>query len=277
MLTGEVPSKGRIPKRPFTHQTEPTPSLSARAGDPWPVARIVSLALQKERVNRYQSAREMARDLRMIQGLSVPLDLRTAAVPVQTSSLPKRRPWWRRALTPARVAVTIAAVLTAGGGLYIWTIWPVERIPVAIAPVANHTGEPALDDYRLAMTAALVEELSESPNIRVASYLRILEMLRRFISGAGDISSRDAIQAISTQSGARFVVVPALEYRNGAWLAQAEVRSVETGTSVATLETETLTSSLPGDGLSPDGIAGRRRAGISGQLAASSAGCAACG
>ena len=247
MLTGEVPFKGSHSEATlYAIKTEPTPSLSTPGREiPESVARIVSLALQKERVNRYQSAREMARDLRMIQGLSVPLDLRTAAVPVQTSPLPKRRPWWRRALTPARVAVTIAAVLTAGGGLYIWTIWPVERIPVAIAPVANHTGEPALDDYRLAMTAALVEELSESPNIRVASYLRILEMLRRFISGAGDISSRDAIHAIATQSGARFVIVPALEYRNGAWLAQAEVRSVETGTSVTTLETETLASSLP--------------------------------
>jgi tetratricopeptide (TPR) repeat protein len=142
-------------------------------------------------------------------------------------------------LTPARAAAAAVVLLAAGGGSYWWMARPVDRIPVAIAPVANHTGEPALDDYRLAMTAALVDELSESPNIRVAPYVRVLEMLRRFISGAGDISSRDAIQAISTQSGAHFVVVPALAYRDGAWLALAEIRNV------GTLETEAVTSSLP--------------------------------
>ena len=70
--------------------------------------------------------------------------------------------------------------------------------------------------------------------------------MRRFI-GAGDVSSSEAIQAIATQSGASFVVVPSLEYRSGMWLAQAQVRNVETGTVTDTYETEALASSLPKD------------------------------
>ena len=139
--------------------------------------------------------------------------------------------------------LVIAAI---GGGTYLWMTRPVIRIPIAIAPVANHTGESELDAYRLALTETLIDELAESPNVRVVGYPRLLQIVRRFI-GAGDVSSSEAIQAIATQSGASFVVVPSLEYRNGAWLAQGQIRNVETGTVTDTYETEPLASSLPKD------------------------------
>ena len=40
------------------------------------------------------------------------------------------------------------------------------------------------------------------------------------------------------------MVIPIVVRRGDAWLAQAELRSVESGTGVATVETEGLTSSL---------------------------------
>ena len=131
----------------------------------------------------------------------------------------------RRAVTPARAIAAVVAVAAVVAGANAWMTRAVVRIPVAIAPIANHTGEQELDAYRMALTQALVAELGESPNIRVVPYPRLLEIVRRFI-GAGDVSSSEAIQAIATQSGASFVVIPSLEYRNATWLAQVQIRNV---------------------------------------------------
>ena len=152
----------------------------------------------------------------------------------------------RRAITPARAATAVIVIVAVVGGVYAWITRPVVRIPIAIAPFANHTGEPELDAYRMALTQALVDEVSDSPNVRVVPYLRLLEIVRRFI-GAGDVSSSEAIQAIATQGGASFVVIPSLEYRNAMWQAQAQVRSVQTGAVVETYESEAVSSSLPKD------------------------------
>src|SRR6202030_2856478 len=40
-------------------------------------------------------------------------------------------------------------------------------------------------------------------------------------------------------------IVPSLEYRNGEWLAHAEVRNASTRTSIGGIDTEAVTSSLP--------------------------------
>ena len=40
----------------------------------------------------------------------------------------------------------------------------------------------------MALTQSLVDEVSDSPNIRVMPYPRLLEIVRRFIA-AGDVSS----------------------------------------------------------------------------------------
>jgi tetratricopeptide (TPR) repeat protein len=110
--------------------------------------------------------------------------------------------------------------------------------------VANHTGETDLDTYRLALTQSLISELVDSPNLRVASYQRLLEPLRRYIGGSEDMSSRRAIGDIAANTGAQFLIVPSLEYHDGEWSAAAEIRNAQTGTNVTTVETDRTTSSL---------------------------------
>ena len=74
----------------------------------------------------------------------------------------------------------------------MWLLRPIERISIAIAPFANHTGDPQLDAYRLALTQVLVAELKESPNIRALGYVQLIEILRPYLHGGGDESSREA-------------------------------------------------------------------------------------
>jgi tetratricopeptide (TPR) repeat protein len=254
MLTGRVPFKGAYPEATFhAIKNEPVPPPSAPGREiPAAVEMLVLRALEKDPERRYQTAREVARDIRLLQGRTVPLDLRTEQLPplpfLQGPETLSWRQRVRRAVTPGGAIAAVVAMAVAVAGTYAWLTRPVVRIPVAIAPLANHTGEAELDAYQMALTQSLVDEISDSPNLRVVPYPRLLEIVRRFIGAKDrDVSSSEAIQAIATQSGASFVIIPSLEYRNGMWLARAQVRSVEAGTVTNTYETEALASSLPKD------------------------------
>jgi serine/threonine protein kinase/tetratricopeptide (TPR) repeat protein len=247
MLTGETPFKGTYPEAIFhAIKTEPVPPLRAGRPDiPEPVEGVVHRALAKDAADRYQSARELARDLRLLQGRTIPLDLRTEPLP--PLDLSKALTRWqrvRRRVTLRRAAIAIVALTALTVGSYVWLTRPIARTPVAIAPVANNSGEPELDADRLALTASLIEELEGSPTIRVTPYRRLVEIIRPFI-GAADVSGSEAIQAIATVSGARYVIVPRLVTRGNAWQATIELRSVETGANIATYETPVVASSLP--------------------------------
>jgi tetratricopeptide (TPR) repeat protein len=252
MLSGRVPFGGAYPEAIFhAIKNEPLPPLLVDGGAP-PAAleALVLRALEKDPDRRYQSAREVARDLRLLQGRTIPLDLRTEPLRVSATRPGEAPLSWiaraRRQITPARSVAAFTAAAAVAAAVYAWNARPVVRLPVAVAPVANHTGEPELDGYRLALTAALIGELEDSPNIRVVSYPRLLEVIRKFIAD-GDVSSSDALQAVGAHSGASIVLVPSLEYRNGAWLSQVQIRSVDTGTVTSSYEGDSVASSLPKD------------------------------
>jgi len=137
-------------------------------------------------------------------------------------------------------------LIAIAAGVYFWRTRPVERVRVAVVPVANHTGNTDLDRYRVALTATLIDEISESPNIKVVPFVRLVEMIRSFMSTSGDISSSEAVRAIATQSGAPFLVVPTLVYRDrdSTWLVEVQIRRADIGTVIARYETAPLTSSL---------------------------------
>jgi tetratricopeptide (TPR) repeat protein/tRNA A-37 threonylcarbamoyl transferase component Bud32 len=250
MLTGAPPFRGTYQEATFhAIKNEPLPSLCvARPDLPEALERIVMKALEKDPGKRYQSAREPARELKLLLGRTVPLDLLTIEVPrpagVDARSLPKQPPP-RRIVTPLRVGIVAGLLVAIAAGWYYWSTRPIERIPVAIVPVANHTGNTELDSYRLALTSALIDELADSPNVRVVPFLRLMEMVRPF-TRSGDISGNEALRAVAKASGAPYLVVPALTYRDrdAAWTIQIQVRNAQTGTTAATYETAPVTSSL---------------------------------
>jgi tetratricopeptide (TPR) repeat protein len=138
------------------------------------------------------------------------------------------------------VAVAAIAMIAAG-----WWFWPVDRRTIVIAPVANQTGDTSLEPYRLALTHTLERALTESSIVRAVPHTQVIQILRRFLVGRVDVSSRDAIQALSVESGAQVVVVPALLYENGAMRARAEFLNPATATTLGDpFETEAKSSLL---------------------------------
>ena len=248
MLTGHVPFQGSHAEAiayAVRHET-PAPIRASRPEIAEDVEQIVFRAIHKEPAVRFKDAREMARALRQVRGQSLPLDLRTLPVPAPPAANRARSRYdnpgnWRVWVVAAAAAVALAV---AAGWSYRW-LTPVERIPIAVAPIVNQTRYSELDSYRLALTYSLVSELSESPNVRVLPYSRLLQIVRRFLAGGSDIASREAVLGITEHGGPKFVILPALVYENDRWRAQAEIQDASTSTRVALLQTASVASSIP--------------------------------
>src|SRR5262245_60474785 len=152
MLTGSVPFRGTYQEATFyAIKNEPLPSLRAARPDvPEALERIVMKALEKDPEKRFQSAREPARELKLLLGRTVPVELLTMEVSrpigVTSESLPKKRP--RRIFTLGRIGIAALLLIAIAAGGYFWVTRPIERVQLVVAPVVNHTGFADLDAYR---------------------------------------------------------------------------------------------------------------------------------
>jgi tRNA A-37 threonylcarbamoyl transferase component Bud32/Flp pilus assembly protein TadD len=246
MLTGHVPFRGSYAEAIFhaiRHDT-PRPIRDERSEVPEDVEQLVFRALHKDPAVRFDSGRDFARALRQVRGLTVPQDLRTVPIDARDAQMahgvvPRRR---RRRRVAAAVAA-VAAVLTVASA---WLLYPVERVHIAVAPVSNQTSYLVLHPYRMALTEEMSSRLADSPVVRVVPYERLLQIVRRFRdSRDADVAEPGVLQALAEHSGARMIVVPILLREGDAWKARAEIRDPANGETVATVETDAVTSALP--------------------------------
>ena len=244
MLAGHVPFQGSHAEAIAYAVRNETPA-SIRASRPEiaeEIEHVVFRAMHKEPSVRFTNGRELARALRQVRGLSIPIDFRTepVAVPKSVAPVAKKR-------SPRKLLAGVAAAVLVIGSTWTWLAWPVERVAIAVAPFSNQTGDSDLEQYRLALTQTLTLSLEDSRDLQVTPYGRVLEVLRRFVQQKADVSNRDAIQVITASTGAALVVVPTLLRDGGAWSARVELRDPRTSTSVWVHETEPQTSSLTRD------------------------------
>jgi 3-keto-L-gulonate-6-phosphate decarboxylase len=245
MLAGHVPFQGSHAEavaHAIRHET-PTPLRSIRPDVTEEVEQLVFRALHKDPSVRFPGTRELARTLRQIRGLTVPTELRSGPVVASDKRriLPRRRVGRRMA---------VAALLLLIAAAVAWRFRPLDRVPVAILPVINQTGDPQLEPYRLALAYALAAELQDSPNVRVLPHNRLLQLLRSTRAGGGDVSSIDVVRALARHSGARVIVVPTLQFDGREYRARAQFQDVASGVSVAGLgdvETPAMTSAIAGE------------------------------
>jgi tetratricopeptide (TPR) repeat protein len=244
MLAGHVPFQGAYAEAiAYAIKNEtPAPLREKRPEIPEEVEQLVFRALHKDASVRYATGRELARALRQVRGQTVPMDLRTEAVDApqrlaQLAPAPAKRS--RKPLIA--VAATLLVALVGGAG---WVMWPVERIPIVVVPVANQTGFAELDPYRLALTQAVVNELSSSPYVRPIAWARTLQTLRGISAKGVDISSSEVVDALTGTGGAAILVVPTLVYEDRQWRVRVEIRDGPTARNLARLESEPEASSL---------------------------------
>jgi tetratricopeptide (TPR) repeat protein len=252
MLAGSPPFVGAYSEAvsyAIRHE-QPPPLRATRPEVPEAVEQLVFRALHKEPAVRFQSARDMARALRALQGRSIPDDLLTQPVTARprqatVAALPPspRSPHRRR------IVLALAVLGIAAAGAYPILTWPGEPISVVVAPVVNQTGYADVEPLRMALTYELVQALGESTRVRVFPYERMLEIVGPYRAPGRDVSSRDAVQALTTSSRAEVVLAPTLFNEDGAWKGRIEFRDAATATTRATRETGAVVSALPKDAL----------------------------
>jgi tetratricopeptide (TPR) repeat protein len=245
MLAGHVPFQGAYAEavaHAIRHES-PAPLRGKRPEIAEEVEQLVFRALHKDPNVRFPSGRELARAIRQMRGLSVPLELRSAPVAAPVTGLPGKglsgTRWWHLAVG--------TAIATVGVLLVVWWFRPALRTPIVIAPVVNQTGYTALDAYRLALTLKLVRALTDSPNVAVLPWNETLEYMRGAMASGVDPSSGGLVQAAVAATPNARIVVPTMLYERGLWRGRVDVQDAKTGARLAMFETSERASSLPKD------------------------------
>ena len=158
---------------------EPAP-LARYSGDvPPELERIVSKALRKDREERYQTAKDLALDLKNLKHETISNSkvetesgraISTAASPLARSSALTGR--WPIALALGLVMLLAALVGFNAGGLRekLFGKTTATRIEsLAVLPLGNLSGDPAQDYFADGMTEALITDLGKIGALRVIS------------------------------------------------------------------------------------------------------------
>jgi tetratricopeptide (TPR) repeat protein len=147
------------------HRQPVTPrALNARVSPE--MERIILKCLEKERDNRYQSAKEIGVDLRRLSSSS------EAAIGAAAAQLASRR----RVAFPAVGALVIALAIAVGGYFYFHRAPKLtEKDSIVVADFTNTTGDPVFDG---ALRQGLFVQLQQTPFLAVVSGDQITQTMK---------------------------------------------------------------------------------------------------
>ena len=155
-------------------QQAPVPPGQLNPRVPAELERLIGKCLEKERENRYQSAKELAVDLRR---LCAPTSV-TASWRVVERPRSRR---WRKILLGLAAVLVVAAVLL---GLYAVSGWR-ERLlgkgtgtgihSLAVLPLVNLSGDPEQEYFADGMTEELITDLSKIGSLKVISRTSVMQ------------------------------------------------------------------------------------------------------
>jgi len=155
--------------------------------------RIIGKCLEKEPENRYQSAKELAIDLRR---LLTPSAVRVAEVPVAARKL------WK-VLVPATL-ILVAAAIT--GTLYFGSQRAhalTERDTIVLSDFDNKTGDAVFDDT---LKQGLSVQLEQSPFLNLLSADKVNETLKLMGRSAADGLTPEVTREVCQRTGSKVML-----------------------------------------------------------------------
>jgi TolB-like protein len=181
LLIYELVTRTRPFERPTTAQSiaatieaDPPPLDALNAAVPPHLASIVTRLLAKDPAERYDSTRDLARDLgTVLDGLSrrTPAGATTAAA--QRTSDRRGRPGW----VPMAVAAVVVLVIAAAATGWLWRrepgvpLQPIaaepERPMIAVRPFRNLSADPQQSYFAAGMTEEIRGQLSQVSALRI--------------------------------------------------------------------------------------------------------------
>jgi serine/threonine protein kinase/Tfp pilus assembly protein PilF len=176
------------------------PNISAR------LEQIVERALEKEPEQRFQSARDFAREL-------------------SAASLgAHRRSHWRVAAAVA----TIGIVSVVGYALVTRSRGPavVTRDSVVLGDIENHTGDAVFDG---ALKQAIVIELDQSPFVQVVQDARVREVLRLMTRSPDERLSPQLTREVCQREGAAAMLIGSIAALGSSYLIELNASDCVSG------------------------------------------------
>jgi TolB-like protein/Tfp pilus assembly protein PilF len=209
LATGQAPFVGETSAETITkiNRDDPTPLRSLNQGLSAELERIVRKCLEKDPDRRYQSARELAVDLRNLarDGDSGA----TGQVEVD-----RTKPKW---LMELGVAIAVVVVIFAGLAFFKQRRSKTPRVSsIAVLPFENGTGEEEIEYLCDGLTEGLINSLSRIPELKVIS--------RRSAWAFKD--SADGLETIGEKLGVQALVLGRMTARGDELAVSAELVDV---------------------------------------------------
>ncbi|MGB7844060.1 MAG: protein kinase [Candidatus Acidiferrum sp.] len=186
---------GALMRKPPIPPTALNPKVSAE------LERIIGKCVEKEPENRYQSAKELAIDLRRLGAPS------TAAVPVQKRERRTRNLILVAGALLVAVCATLFALNVSGWRDRLLGRATAPRIEsLAVLPVKNFSGDPGQEFFADGMTDALIAGLAQIKSVKVISRTSVMhykgtnETLPQI---ARELGVDGIVEASVTRSGGR--------------------------------------------------------------------------
>lgn len=194
ILTGQLPFKGAHEAAVMYEivNVDPAPFIATHPEIEPDLERIVMKCLEKDRESRYQSAREVAVDLKRFkrdsEGKRVPPPA-ASNVSVQT---PQRRTKWLKIGVPAAVLVvacSLALFLFRGRGEALDSL--------AVLPFENSGGDQNMEYLSDGITESLINSLTKIPELRVIPRSTVFRFKGKE-ADPQDVGSRLNVRAVLT-------------------------------------------------------------------------------
>ena len=227
---------------------DPPPLADQAPGMPPELQQIISKALRKDRVERYQSANELLADLKELkQRLEIETKLGEMGFETQASSVKLRRPGQPAEAPPntarrrATIIVVAALAVAVIGGLVAPTYFKrqpalTEKDTILLADFENRTGEEIFDGT---LKQGLAIQLQQSPFLNLFPEAQVsheLRLMRRSpnervtVEIAREICQRQNLKALISGSiaplGSHYVIaLEAVNGQSGETLAREQVEA----------------------------------------------------
>ncbi|MFN0085036.1 MAG: protein kinase domain-containing protein [Blastocatellia bacterium] len=229
MLTGRRPfDRGSIAETMASILRDELPPLAAPTSSPespaseipFDLERIARRCLEKSPANRFDSARDLAFDLRSMLSGTTNAGLHT------TYRLPRAAPATARGRWMPAAVLAVLAVLTGLAAIVLWRQWrpPAPMNSIAVLPFVNATGDENLSYLCEGVPEGITESLSLFPQLRVMGWTTVRYTMKRGQEAAPrDLGSRLQVGAVAVgrvarQAGDLLIAVELIATRDGARL-----------------------------------------------------------
>ncbi|HKD12950.1 MAG TPA: protein kinase [Candidatus Angelobacter sp.] len=251
MATGALPFEGNTSAEIYDAilNRQPTPAVRVNPDVPPKLQEIIDKALEKDRDLRYQSAADLATDLKRLKrevesGHSVEASNRVAAAsapaPATDSKLPvslaagHRRLRWLWAIIPG-----VAAVIAVAVTLMYFGARPshalTDRDGVIIADFVNTTGDPAFDGT---LKEALSVSLGQSPFLNIVSEERMRSTLKLMGKSPGDAFTVQIARDLAQRLGAKAVLSGTIAQLGNSYVVTLTALNAQSGDTIAKSQSE---------------------------------------